>query len=63
MVGILKSSMRGVIIVMVLIVILLAGCGLYFLLTPPPIKDSIEPIAEEATREQVAYISVVTPDK
>lgn len=48
---------------MVLIVILLAGCGLYFLLTPPPIKDSIEPIAEEATREQVAYISVVTPDK
>jgi len=49
--------------VLVLIVILLAGWGLYFLLTPPPIKDSIEPIKEEATRDQVAYISVVTPDK
>jgi len=55
--------MRGVIIVMVLIVILLAGCGLYILLTPPPIKVPVEPMKEEATREQVAFISVITPDK
>lgn len=48
---------------MVLIVILMAGWGLYFLLTPPPAEVPTEPIKEEATREQVAYISVITPDK
>lgn len=46
----------------VLIVILLAGWGLYSLLTPPK-QVSLESIKEEAKREQVAYINVVIPEE
>ncbi|WP_181469763.1 hypothetical protein [Paenibacillus sp. MDMC362] len=46
----------------VLIVILLAGWGLYTLLTPPK-QLPMESVKDEATREQVAFISVVIPEK
>ncbi|WP_339223609.1 hypothetical protein MKY82_14115 [Paenibacillus sp. FSL W7-1279] len=44
----------------VLIVILLAGWGLYTLLTPPK-QLPMESIKDEATK--VAFISVVVPEK
>lgn len=45
----------------VLIVILLAGWGLYSLLTPSK-QLPIESIKDEGAREQIAFISVVIPD-
>lgn len=66
MVGILKEMnkrRRGVIFVIVLIVILLAGWGIYSLLAPPKqIQIPVESMKDEAAREQVAFISVVIPD-
>lgn len=55
-----NKSKRGVIFVIVLIVILLAGWGLYTLLTPPK-QLPMESIKDEATK--VAFISVVVPEK
>ncbi|MCI1773315.1 hypothetical protein [Paenibacillus lautus] len=47
----------------VLIVILLAGWGIYSLLAPPKrIQIPVESMKDEAAREQVAFISVVIPD-
>lgn len=46
----------------VLIFIVLAGWGLYALLTPPK-QAPVESTKNEAAKEQVAFISVVIPEK
>lgn len=46
----------------VLIFIVLAGWGLYALLTPPK-QVPVESTKSEAAKEQVAFISVVIPEK
>lgn len=57
-----KLTQEGVTFMIVLIFILLAGWGLYALLTPPK-QVPVESTKSEAAKEQVAFISVVIPEK
>ncbi|MFD1128152.1 MULTISPECIES: hypothetical protein [unclassified Paenibacillus] len=44
------------------IIILISGCGLYFLLAPPKI-ESLESSSEEPMKEKIALISVMAAEK